>query len=72
MKGELWTMALHQPVDTQALDKLGREVLRKGRVWMLARRAGQNGIVVSGELERALQEWDVALAAMVLREPEEL
>jgi hypothetical protein len=28
MKGDLWTMAMHQPVDTRELDRLGRNIVR--------------------------------------------
>jgi hypothetical protein len=70
VKGELWTMALHQPVDTRKLDSYAREVLREGRRWLALKQSSMSHASAEKDLELALGKWEDEVMRQVLAEPE--
>jgi hypothetical protein len=70
-EGELWTMALHQPVDTRELDRLGREILKAAASYVEAFDSSTSTHNSKhNELLGLVRRYQKAVMEMVLREPD--
>ena len=69
MKGELWTMSMHQPVDTRELDRLARRIVKQAVVYRTLHMSSLAHSGAHGELLEMVRQYQERIFDMVLEEP---